>query len=162
MTSFLAHSWGDVASVAGLVISIWVLIVARGAKQAAEDARSAARLKSLVEVLEEARNRIQRIGDLSGQKQWGEVGRLAQEASDRCWQASARWGDQVTRGAKTNLMEAAQIVASLAGVSAELSMSQLDEEKLRRALDSYREASKLISIVLGEAQRFEERTKGYI
>lgn len=160
MTSFLAHRWGDVASVAGLIVSIWVLVVARKARQAAEEARSAARLKSLVEVLEEARNGIQQVGDLLRDQRWEEVRRLSQQVSDRCWQISARWGDQVTQGAKTNLMEAARITGSLAGVSAELSVSQLDEERLRRALESHQNASRLISIVLGEAQKFEERTKG--
>lgn len=38
-------------------------------------------------------------------------------------------------------------------------MQQSDEEKWQRALVGHRNAGKLISIVLGEAQRVEERTR---
>lgn len=110
-------------------------------------------------MLEEARNGIQQVGYFLRDQRWDEVRRLPQEVSNRCWQISARWGDQVTQGAKSNLMEAARIVGSVASFAAESSMRELDQENWRRALESHQNASRLISIVLGEAQKVEERTK---
>lgn len=159
MTSFVAQNWGNVASVAGLIVSVWVLFVAKNAKKAAEEARSAARLKSLVEVLEDASDKHRQVGLYLRARDWNALHLLAQEVSDRCWQVSARWGDHLAPARKSNLMEAARIAGSLASFAATASMRQLDEEQLRRASDSYQDASKLISIVLGEAQKVEERIK---
>jgi len=38
MADFLKQNWGNLASVLGLSVSVWVLVVARKAREAAEDA----------------------------------------------------------------------------------------------------------------------------
>jgi hypothetical protein len=53
---------GTIASVAGFFVGLWVLMVARGAKRAADETKNLAQTKNLVEELEHACEKIQQIG----------------------------------------------------------------------------------------------------
>ena len=112
-----------------------------------------------MEVFEEVRSKMQQAGLSLRNRDWSAVQLLAQEVSDRCWQASARWGDHLARSARNNLTDAAQIAESVVSFAAESSVQQLDGQELRQAFDAQRRASNLISIALGEAQKAEERSK---
>jgi len=159
VSGFIAQNWGNLASVAGLGISVWVLVVAKKAKRAAEEARSAARLKSLTEVLEEAANKTLQVGIfLRGQK-WDIVHLRAEEVSGSCRLVLGRWDDHLTEPAKNDLIDAIASVDSIAGVAADSSMRQLTTEDLERALYAQVEAVGLISSVLGRARKAEERSK---
>jgi len=54
---------GTLAGVAGFGLSIWVLVVARGARDAAQAARTLAQRRSLVEELEGAFQKVQQVGN---------------------------------------------------------------------------------------------------
>jgi len=54
---------GTIAGVIGLILSVYVVIVARGAREAAEAARSLGQKRNLVEELENANQKIQQVGN---------------------------------------------------------------------------------------------------
>jgi hypothetical protein len=59
-------SWtviGTLASVIGLGLGVYVIIVARGAREAAQAARVVARRRNLVEELESASQKVQQVGN---------------------------------------------------------------------------------------------------
>lgn len=157
MTNFLAQNWGNVASVVGLGISIWVLVVAQKAKQAAEEARSAARLKSLVEVLEEASAKAQQIGFFLRSGKWDVVHLLAEGILNVCKLIRSRWGESLPERAGLDLDEVATITKSIAGVADNASMRQLDERERRQAAGAQVELIGLLAGILGEARKAEEK-----
>jgi hypothetical protein len=57
MWEFIQQNWGNVASVAGLIISIFTLLFARRASQAAREAREAILKRTVEDDLREAANR---------------------------------------------------------------------------------------------------------
>lgn len=160
MTSFLAHRWGDVASVAGLIVSIWVLVVARKARQAAEDARSAARLKSLAEFLDEASAKIVQVAVSLRDRKWDVVQLLALEVSGNCKLASQRWGDYLPNRARSDLRTVTTILRTSVDLATESSLRSVENEEIRQALLAARDAVELIKGVLGAARKAEERNEG--
>ncbi len=157
MNEFLAQNWGNVASAAGLAVSVWVLVVARKAKVAAEQARAAARLKSLVELLADANNRLQQVGTCLMGQRWDVAWFLSGEVAAACKLIIGRWGDTLTSSARGNLLEIASIAKSIVGVVHEGHMRPLSKAARRQALDAQLTASNLIGVTLGEARRIEER-----
>lgn len=151
------ENWGNVARVAGLLISIWVLIIAQRARAAAEDARSAARLKSLIEVLAEASSRVQQVGVCLTGQQWDFVQVLAGEVIAACSLVKERWGDSLTETSRENLLQVSSRARSIAGVAGEAHMRQLSKAELRQALDAQLILCELLNTILGEARRVEER-----
>jgi hypothetical protein len=112
MTSFLAQNWGNVASVAGLGISIWVLVVARKAKQAAEGARFYARLETIVEDLEEANNKAGFVGVFLRDQKWEVAQLFADEVLSICGSALSRSGDQL-RESRKSLIDVSAIMRQI-------------------------------------------------
>ena len=157
MTSFFAQNWGNVASVAGLVISIWVLVVARKARTAAEEARSIARLKSLVEVLAGTGDKIDQIGIFLRSGKWDLAQMCAQDILADCNLILTRWGDYLTPKATADLTEASTITRSILDVVDEAHVRQSNKEDRRGVLWAHRQIVSLINAVLGEARRTEER-----
>jgi hypothetical protein len=84
---------GTVASVLGFGLGIWVLIVAKGAKQAAEAARSWARKRTLAEELNLAKQYIEQVGDFLNTQEWMAVRIRSQEVMTRCRESLTRWPD---------------------------------------------------------------------
>lgn len=157
MTSFLAQNWGNVASVAGLAVSVWVLFVAKKARKAAEEARSAARLKNLVEALEEASAKALQIGIFLRAEKWDVVHLLVGEVLNVCKLIRSRWGESLPERAGLDLDEVAIIAKSIAGVADEASMRQLDERERRQAASAQVELNGLLAGILGSARRAEEK-----
>src|SRR5258708_29703618 len=87
---------GAVASVAGLLLGIWVLVVARGARQAAKEARSLARRRDLVEELQDVSQKLQQVGTFLQQQEWLGVQIRTTEILVNCRSAMARWSDQLS------------------------------------------------------------------
>lgn len=160
MTGFLAQNWGNIASVAGLVISIWVLVVARKAKQAAEETRSAARRKNLSDLWEEARNNSRQVNIFLKGGSWEAAQIRAEDVSSNCRHALARWGDTLPESAESDLLEVAELSDSIIDASIASSMRQLTEDGKLLIVRVATRAHFLISSVLGEARKAEERSGG--
>ncbi len=158
MGDFLRQNWGNLASVLGLGVSLWVLVVAQKARAAAEGARAVSRLKSLVEELEEASTRIQQVGIFLRDRKWDVVQLRVEEILGSCKSVLARWGDRLNESSSNNLRSASTMTRSIARAAAESSVRELSQAEHRQALDAQLDAAELISSVLGEARKTEERS----
>jgi hypothetical protein len=159
MTGFFAQNWGNLASAAGLGVSVWVLTIAQKAKVAAEEAREAARLKSLVGVLEEAYERIVQVGIFVRNQEWDLVRLRGEEVATGCNMVRVRWGGKMSESSNGNLVEASEIARTITRAADAGSVRQLSRAERRQALDSQLALGNLISTVLGEARRTEERRR---
>ena len=158
MSQFLRENWGSLVSVLGLALTVWTLAVARGARKAAEDARSVARGRNLVETLEEANSKIKQVGIFLRQRKWEVTQLRVEEVLGSCNAALARWDDPSFATAKNNLRTICTQLRSLAALSSNWSATPPTEEEHKRALRVQLRSSELISGVLGQARRTEERS----
>ncbi len=149
--AFVGRNWGNVASVWGLAVSIYVLVVARGARKAAEEARSTERLRTAVEGLQEAAEKTRQIGLLARANKWDLVQLRSEEVLTICRSTVARWGDQdVLKESKNKLLTVSTIMRSIAEESGK---PDVDAGQVVKAqLD----ASEMLSSVVGKAHKGHE------
>jgi hypothetical protein len=157
MSDLLKQNWGNLASVLGLGVSVWVLVVAQKAREAAEEARGAARLKSLLEELELANNKSQLLGVFLIQRKWEIVQLLVDEALGACQSALARWGDHLTHS-KNSLLDVCTVFRSISEACLSSTTRPVSEEEWQQTMRAQREARELISVVLGQVRKAEERS----
>ena len=157
MNHFLRDNWGNLASVFGLGVSVWVLLVAQKAREAAEEARAFARLKSLLEELASANNKIELVGVFLRGRKWEIVQLLTDEALSACRSALARWGDHLIES-RNDLLNICTLFRSISDNCASFETRQYTEEEWQQTMRAQREARELISIVLGQVRRAGERS----
>src|SRR5438105_3270888 len=136
MSDLLKQNWGNLASVLGLGVSVWVLLVAQKARQAAEIASAVARLKSLVEELGQASVKVQQVGLFLRDRKWDIVQLRAEEILGSCELVLTRWGDHLDESFRNNLRSASTLARSIAGTAAESSMRELSQAERRQVLDA--------------------------
>jgi hypothetical protein len=90
---FLLDLIGTLASVAGLLVSLYVLRVATDAKVAAEAARDLARRRNLAEDLDDVSYKLQQLGNFLATQQWVGVQIRIEEILAVCKTAMSRWSD---------------------------------------------------------------------
>ena len=155
MAEFLKQNWGNVASVLGLAVSVCVLIVAEKAREAAEKARSYARVKSLVEELEEANNKIHRAGGYLRDRKWEIAQFLTDETLAACRSALARWSRELHES-KNTLLRACTVLGSVGDSCRSAAVEQLVGSEWQLSMAAQLEALELISTVLGQVRKTEE------
>ena len=101
------------------------------------------------------------MGSSSRQQKWDAVQLRIEEILGSCKLVLARWGDYLVGEPRNNLLTASTIARSIARVTVESSMRQLTERERQQTLNAQLEASELISSVLGEARKAEERGRDY-
>jgi len=152
---------GVLASVVGLGLTLYLLSVAKGARQAAEQAReaalSSARRRSLSEELENVRRMVQQVGNLLQQEEWLAVQMRTEEILGTCRAAMARWGDGLSVATRDDVLRAANLVKSIAQKSSEYGDRDLTPAEKNKLTSTHLTASGLIHVALGEAHRQEER-----
>jgi hypothetical protein len=148
---------GGIASVLGFGLTIWVLIVAAGAKKAAEDARTLARRRNLVEELDEASHKLLEIGIFLHQQQWFGIQLRIDEVAAICRSAMTRWSDHLPEERRNDVLKAVQLIRSISAVSAELARREPSSAENKKLKTIHSRASELINDALGEARRNEER-----
>ncbi|MHB8754644.1 MAG: hypothetical protein ACYC92_06755 [Candidatus Acidiferrales bacterium] len=112
-----AH-WGDAASVVGLGVSVATLVVARGARAAAEAAKTEARRQNLVDEIQDAQKKAEQLGTYLSQQKWEIVQLRSQEVITSCSQILRRWGaDSLSQTSHNNLLRVQQQVGSIAKVA---------------------------------------------
>jgi hypothetical protein len=158
MLHFLKQNWGNLASVVGLVVSLAVLWVAKKAKDAAEGARSLARLKSLLEELESAGNRVQSIRAHLKDRKWDLVDLLVDQALSACRSALKRWADHLAESSRDNLVAACRLLRSILETCVKASTGEPSDEQWRLAMNAQQEARELMSTALGQVKGAEERS----
>lgn len=158
MSEFLRENWGNLASVVGLAVAALTFLMARGAKQAAEEALSVARSRSFVETLEEATSKIQQVGIFLRQRKWELAQLRVEEVLGSCKAALARWDDPTFRPARNNLRTVCTQLRSLAALSGRWSTAEPTPEEHRQGLAAQSRSSELISGALGQVRKTEERS----
>ncbi len=154
---FISENWGNLASVAGLLVSLWVLRVAKSANEAAEEARVLARKRTLIEDLEDANTKIAQVGTLVRDRKWELVQLRAQEVLTISTSTIARWGDQLKRDSN-NLKTTCTLMMSVAELAHRSSLRQLTEGEQLQVFKAQLRANELTSGVLGRARKSEERS----
>ena len=151
---------GTVASAIGLGVGVYVIFVAKGAREAAEAARALARKRSLVEELEGASQKIQQVGQFIQQEQWLAVRMRTEEILSVCKVTLSRWPDHLSMERRNEVITASSLVRSIAMTAAECASGVLTPKQKRSMNDAHLRASEHISSALGEARREEERSEG--
>jgi hypothetical protein len=153
---------GAVASVVGLGFTLYVLSVAKGAKEAAEEARdgvlSITRKRSLIEDLEDIRRLVQQVGLLIQHEEWMAVHMQMEEIVGSCKSAMARWGDGLSTETRDGVMTAGTLLESIAAKASEYGDRELTVPERNKLTSTHLRASGLVRTALGEARRLEERT----
>jgi hypothetical protein len=154
----LSRNWGNIASVWGLFIGIYVLVVATGARRAAEGARHRSRQRSLTEELEEARNSVRQIGHFIMAGNWDVVRIKAEEVLNSCRSAMQRWDeDPLSKKAKNRLITVATVTRSIAERAATAELSPLSVEEREEIAAAQLKAGELLSALLGESRGLQEK-----
>jgi hypothetical protein len=148
---------GTAASVAGLVVSLYVLRVATDAKEAAEAAQDLARRRNLAEELDDVSYKLQQLGHFLSTQQWVGVQIRIEEILAVCKMAMARWADHLSEEHMNDIRTAVTLIQSIAAQSAELSQNPLLPAQKKKLTYTHLRASGLINSARGDARKGEER-----
>ena len=155
-SKFLHANWGNVASLWGLAVGIYVLVVAQGARRAAENTAELFRKRSLVEELEDVDRKIQQVGVFIRNKKWDLVNHVAVEVLAACSASAARWGD-LPEASANELLTAVTIIRSIADVAGRLREGQPNERDQRLISKAHLDAMQKLSATLGHCRQLSER-----
>ena len=149
---------GAIASVAGFFLSLWVLSVAKDARQAARAAMALAQKRDLAEELDYAPHKLQDLGNFLQLQQWVGVQLRIDEILGICKAAIGRWPDHLPEERKNDVLTAVTLIQSIATQSAEISHRQILPSEKKRLTSTHLKASGLLNGARGEARRGEEGT----
>ena len=141
----------------GLAVGIYVMVVARGARAAAQAARAMARRRNLIEELESASQKVHQVGTFIQQNEWLAVRMRTEEIQAACRVTLTRWPDQLSLERRNEVITASKLMSSVALVVAGAVREQLSAQQLQQIADAHIRASGHISSALGEARKEEER-----
>lgn len=151
---------GGAASVIGLAFTVRVLFVARGARKAAEEARTLARRRNLVEELDDASHKLQQIGIFLHQQEWFGIQLRIDEVAAVCRSAMTRWPDHLPEERRNDVLTAVQLLRSVATVASAVVGREPTQAENKKLTTTHSRASELINDALGEAYKGEERDGG--
>ena len=144
---FASDHWGDLASAWGLLVSFYVLFVAKGARTAAREAR----LRTALEVLEDAADKCGQIGQFAQQGNWSITSLLATEVKGLCHSTMARWEkDDALQDSRNDLF----IVTTEMGTILDETDKQAPRKKA--ILTAQRNSADKLTAVVGRMQGKEE------
>ena len=150
-TAFVAKNWGSIASVWGLGVSFYVLFVAKGARKAAEDARSAERVRTALEELEDAREKCTQLGQFARIGKWDLVHLRAQEVMATCRATVARWGeDQALKDSRNKVLQVATLMRSI------VEETHNDDVNRKAILEAQLNSDEKLSAVVGRIHKEQE------
>jgi len=146
---------GTIASVVGLLVGLWVLAVASGARDAANEARRLAQRKNLVEELEQASEKTQQLGIFAKSQQAAIVHLRANEVIVACSSVLTRWSDHLGVDTRNALLTARTKIRSIATLVSQ--QPEPTESQWASIATTQLDVVEMISGALGEARRTEER-----
>lgn len=146
---FFSVHWGDLASVASLVIASITLWVAKKAREAAEGARELAKRRNLAEELQELQNKIEQVGIFLRDNKWDLVHLRAQEIVGGCSTLPSRWKKELSAESRGNIILAREQVRSIAAVALRAPRTPPQARELRQVERAQQRAHELLSGELG-------------
>ncbi len=148
---FATQNWGNIASAWGLVVSFYVLFVAKGARKAAEEARSAERLRTALEELEDAAKKCTELGQFTRDQKWDLVHLRAQEVMASCRSTVARWGeDPALKDSRNKVLQVATFMRSIVEETNKGTISQ------KTVSDAQLNSDEKLTAVVGKIHREQE------
>lgn len=145
---FYRNNWGNIASLWGLGVSLGAFFFAKGAKKAAEEARSAERLRTALAGLEDAATKCAEIGQSAGSQKWAVVELRALEVLTCCRTTLAAWGESdALTDSRRRLGEVATQMESIVEESRNANVNGA------KILKSQLQSAIMLSVVLGKIQK---------
>jgi hypothetical protein len=159
---WIGKNWGNLASVWGLGVSVYVLWVAQGAKtaakkateeaeEAAKMAKAIARTRGALEDLQSALAASRQVGNHAGVKNWQVVRLKAEEVMESCRIIVNRWGDSTALNDSKNSLN--QAIAMMRTIAEEASK---DTPNPQRIIKAQHGAHDHISAVAGKVQKEQD------
>lgn len=158
-TEFVQENWGSIASVWGLGVGIYVLWVAKGAREAANAAKKEARRRNLSEDLQEAHAKSQEVGMFIRDAKWDTVFLRAQEISSACSLVLRRWHDELTGDSRSQITLARDQAGSITRVAMAANRLAPSAQQISTISAAQRRMNELLSSELGESLRIIEGSK---
>jgi hypothetical protein len=110
MLSWFYLNWGDLASGIGLLVSLVVLFVSRGARRAALQARAAVDRRSLSDELRQCSDDISFINILNENQRWELSAHVAYRTVQRISFVLSRWAALLDEASRKNLSLAVSLL----------------------------------------------------
>jgi hypothetical protein len=159
---WIGKNWGNLASVWGLGVSIYVLWVAQGAKTAAKKAteeaegaarmaKASARTRGALEDLQVALAASRQVSNHAGVKNWQVVRLKAEEVMESCRIIVNRWEDTAALNDSKNSLN--QAITMMRTIAEEASK---DTPNLQRIIKTQHGAHDHISAVEGKVQKEQD------
>jgi len=143
MWDFIKQNWGNLASVAGLIISVFTLLFAKRASQAAKEAKAAVLRRNVADDLQEAARRSQELVGFPQVSEWKVVRLKADELQAQTSWLISRWGDKLDLESRSRLTRAKEQLRSVVAIVDEVGENNISEKHrkdLLRATDQARES----------------------
>jgi hypothetical protein len=148
----IRQNWGDIASVWGLGVSIYVLYIAKRAREAAEEVRSTERIRTVLEELQEAAQKCTQVGQFARDEKWDLVHLRAQEVMTSCRLVIARWGtDDVLKDSRNSLLQVATQMRSIVEATHEANV------RGRAIQDAQIRSDEKLAMVVGTVHREQDK-----
>ena len=147
-TQFTTGNWGNIASVWGLVVSLYLLFVATGARRAAQEARSAERLRTALAGLKDAAAKCTEVGQFADVDEWAVVSLRAQEVMACCRTTLAAWGEnEALTESRNKIDQTAVFMESI------IEESRSPKPNRKAILATQLRSAVNLSVVLGKIQK---------
>jgi hypothetical protein len=100
---WLAQNWGNVASVVGLGVGVWVLTVSHGARKAALEAKRISEQRSLANDLRVLAEDVKYLSGFCDESRWDLAGHIAVRLAQDLALRKARWNHRLDVGSRRSL-----------------------------------------------------------
>lgn len=151
-------SWlSATAGVVSLALTIWLLVVAEGAKHAAERAVGQIRRQSLREDLESMHEKIQQVGIFLGAGNRALAGLRAREVLGAGTSATSRWKDELPAQDREDLAMTVSLAKSIILAVEDVEGRVPTAEQLRSIAAAQLRAEERLSRLVGQARRASDR-----
>lgn len=157
MWPFFLENWGSLASVLGLLVSLGTFLVAQRAKNAAREARDAARRRNLAEEIQETMTKAVQIGLFLPQSRWDIVWLRAQELVAASSTVRARWEDHLDEASKNSLLLIRSLSQSIVSAALQASTQPPSPGQVNRIAATHGRVLELLGGELGKIQSALER-----
>lgn len=147
----LRSSWGNIASVVGLGVSIATLVVATKAKAAADAAKAESRRQNLIDEIQDAQKKAEQLGAYLSQQKWEVVHLISQEVITSCSQILRRWGrESLPERSRNNLLVAQQQAGSIAEVALRAQRTAPSDREFKSLSIAQHKTLELLSVEAAE------------
>ncbi len=151
-------SWASaLASAASLGLTVWLLVVAEGAKRAAERAEGAIRKQNLREDVESVREKIHEVGIFLDAGDLALAGLRAREVMGIGTAALGRWRDDLSVEDREDLLAAVSLLRSVVEVLSEAGSQPVATARAKRLSEAQLRAEERVSGLVGRVRRLADR-----